>query len=209
MNRVDFMQELERLLMDISESDRLDAIAYYNDYFDEAGVDNESQVIHELGSPQKVAGVIKENINIPVKQKKQTRNFPLALLIILIVFASPLLVGVGGGVVGLTIGVLAAIFSLIVAGIVVVLAVGVSMLACGIACTLVGAVCIVVGLMRIISSGMEGLILIGAGGISFAIGILFTIFFVWCVFKWLPTLFGWTIDLIRRLFSRKGRRNKA
>ena len=35
MNRVEFMQQLERLLCDIPQSDRLDAIAYYNDYFDE------------------------------------------------------------------------------------------------------------------------------------------------------------------------------
>ena len=38
MNRVEFMKQLERLLWDIPENDRLDAIAYYNDYFDEAVV---------------------------------------------------------------------------------------------------------------------------------------------------------------------------
>ena len=48
MNRVEFMKQLERLLGDIPENDRLDAIAYYNDYFYEAGVENEAQVIREL-----------------------------------------------------------------------------------------------------------------------------------------------------------------
>ena len=37
MSRKEFMQQLNRLLADIPESDRQDAIAYYNDYFDEAG----------------------------------------------------------------------------------------------------------------------------------------------------------------------------
>ena len=38
-------------MKDIPESERADALAYYNDYFEEAGVENEYQVIQELGSP--------------------------------------------------------------------------------------------------------------------------------------------------------------
>ena len=63
MNRVEFMKQLERLLGDIPENDRLDAITYYNDYFDEAGAENEAQVIRELGSPGKVAAIIKADLN--------------------------------------------------------------------------------------------------------------------------------------------------
>lgn len=239
MNRVEFMQQLERLLMDISENDRLDAIAYYNDYFDEAGTENEAQVMRELGSPEKVATTIKAdlnssgnveaeyteqgyedgrdgvNINTPAKQentskgKKQKRDFPLALIIILIIFASPILVGVGGGALGVIIGILATIFGIVIAVIVTVLTLAIAMLACGIACVVAGAALIVVGLMRAVISGMEGLILVGVGGITFALGVLFTILFVWCAFKWLPALFRWTIDLIQRLFSRRERRSKA
>lgn len=62
MKREDFMRELEYLLRDIPESDRVDAVAYYNDYFDEAGVENEERVIQELGSPEKVAKTIKEDL---------------------------------------------------------------------------------------------------------------------------------------------------
>ena len=239
MNRVEFMQQLERLLMDIPEHDRLDAIAYYNDYFDEAGIENEAQVIRELGSPEKVATTIKMDLNAsgnteaeytehgyedgrdanhitaPTKQentsknKKQKRDFPLALIIILIIFASPILVGVGGGAFGVIIGILATIFGIVIAVIVTVLALAIAMLACGIACLVAGAACIVVGLVRAVTSGVEGLLFVGVGGIVFALGILFTVLFVWCAFKWLPALFRWTIDLIQRLFSRKERRSKA
>ncbi len=239
MNRVDFLEQLERLLSDIPESDRLDALAYYNDYFDEAGAENEVQVIRELGSPEKVATTIKTDLNssgnaeakygehgyevgrdgvnintparqeeVPQKQKKK-RDFPLALIIILVIFASPLLVGVGGGAFGIILGVLGALFGIIVSVTVTVFAVAIAMLACGIACVVAGTVLIVVGLMRAVISGVEGLVLVGVGGITFALGVLFTILFVWCAFKWLPALFRWTIDLIQRLFSRKERRSKA
>lgn len=238
MNRVEFMQQLERLLMDIPENDRLDAIAYYHDYFDEAGAENEAQVIRELGSPEKVAATIKTdlnssgnveaeytehgyedgrdgvNTNTPATQKassqeKKKRDFPLALIIILVVFASPILVGIGGGLLGVVLGVLGAIFGIIVAVIVTVFSVAVAMLGCGIACVVAGASLIVVGLMRAVISGIEGLLFVGVGSIVFALGILFTILFVWCAFKWLPALFRWTIDLIQRLFSRRTRRSRA
>ena len=35
MNRVEFMETLSRLLQDIPEEDRIDALKYYNDYFDD------------------------------------------------------------------------------------------------------------------------------------------------------------------------------
>ena len=62
MNKESFIRQLEQLLMDIPEYDREDAIAYYNDYFDEAGQENEQNVIRELGSPEKVAQTIKQNL---------------------------------------------------------------------------------------------------------------------------------------------------
>jgi len=59
MNRIEFMKELETLLINISVDERTEAIQYYNDYFDDAGVDNEAHIISELESPQKVAAIIK------------------------------------------------------------------------------------------------------------------------------------------------------
>lgn len=59
MNRIEFMETLSRLLMDIPEEDRIDALKYYNDYFDDAGSENEQKVIEELESPEKVAMKIK------------------------------------------------------------------------------------------------------------------------------------------------------
>ena len=63
MNRIEFMTELASLLQDIPAEERREAMAYYNDYFDEAGVENEAQVIAELGNPEKVSAIIKEGID--------------------------------------------------------------------------------------------------------------------------------------------------
>lgn len=62
MRRKEFMDQLESLLRDISDSERQEALAYYNSYFDDAGEENESQVIQELGSPGKIAAIIKADL---------------------------------------------------------------------------------------------------------------------------------------------------
>ena len=62
MNRVEFMTELASLLQDVPVEERREAMRYYNDYFDEAGKENEAQAISDLGSPVKVAEKIKEDL---------------------------------------------------------------------------------------------------------------------------------------------------
>ena len=37
MNRTEFLEQLERLLWDIPESERKEALEYYQDYFEDAG----------------------------------------------------------------------------------------------------------------------------------------------------------------------------
>lgn len=62
MSRREFMEELKKLLSGISNEERDEALKYYEDYFEEAGSGNEEQVIQELGSPQKVAAMIKADL---------------------------------------------------------------------------------------------------------------------------------------------------
>ena len=62
MNRAQFMEQLEKLLSDISEDERREALDYYESYFDEAGPEREASVIQELGSPGKVAAIIKADL---------------------------------------------------------------------------------------------------------------------------------------------------
>ena len=62
MNRAQFMEQLKKLLSDISEEERQEALDYYESYFDDAGEDQEAEVIRELGSPGKVVAIIKEDL---------------------------------------------------------------------------------------------------------------------------------------------------
>lgn len=62
MKAEEFLKELEYLLQDIPEEEKGDAIAYYQDYFQEAGEEHEQDVIQELGSPERVAAMIRAEL---------------------------------------------------------------------------------------------------------------------------------------------------
>lgn len=63
MNRAEFMRRLTELLGDVSPMEREEAIQYYNDYFDDAGAENESGVIASLGTPEELARTIKAGLS--------------------------------------------------------------------------------------------------------------------------------------------------
>lgn len=62
MNKVEFMRQLEHLLQNISEQERQEALHYYNDYFDDAGPENEQAVLEALGNPARVAENIRRDL---------------------------------------------------------------------------------------------------------------------------------------------------
>lgn len=64
MNRAEFMRQLESLLQNISRTEREEALQYYNDYFDDAGAENEREVIEALGNPARVAENIKRDLTV-------------------------------------------------------------------------------------------------------------------------------------------------
>ncbi len=217
MSRVEFMQRLEQLLSDIPEYDRQDAIAYYNDYFDEAGTENEERVIQELGSPEKVAANLKADSGTDDSQKtesadnvvqnpqqtekssaKPKKDIPKALIIILAIFASPILLSVGlgllGGLFGLACGLAAVVFAAGVSGI--------SLLAAGM-------VCIANGIIRLFVSRPEGLFVIAVGCVVMAVSLLFIVLFMWMAFRWLPGAARGISGWCRKLFHRAERRSEV
>ncbi|MCI7812520.1 MAG: DUF1700 domain-containing protein [Lachnospiraceae bacterium] len=62
MNRKEYMEQLAYLLQDVPDQEKEEAMQYYEDYFEEAGTDREKEVMKELGSPEKVAAIIKAGI---------------------------------------------------------------------------------------------------------------------------------------------------
>jgi Predicted membrane protein len=113
MDKGEFMAELSAQLSRIDANERAEAIAFYNEYFEEAGIENEQSVIEELGSPAKVAAQIKADAavketldgNLSVKNGLYTIGalilgicalpiaLPMVIVVVALIFA--LLVTVG------------------------------------------------------------------------------------------------------------------
>ncbi len=76
MTKYEFLGDLSRLLSDLSEEERNEALQYYEDYFADAGREQEQAVIEELESPEKVAAKIRatEEENLQYGESGQMRD---------------------------------------------------------------------------------------------------------------------------------------
>ncbi len=208
MNRDEFMAQIARLLVDMPENERMEAIRYYNDYLDEAGVENEEKAIEELGDPREIAANIKADLQENDFSQKQTVNHPPAekaerktqtedgmqmagnmqtggnaqkgkwiLILLLGILASPVLLGVAGGLLGVILGLGGALIGIIFA----CLSTGVSLILGGIALIVKG----IWNLFHLPALGMAG---VGGGLICGAVGILLLLLFGWFTFQMIPRI---------------------
>ena len=69
MNKEDFLRQLEQLLSAISKEERADAVAFYRSYFEDAGEENEQEILAKLESPQKAAESILKDFGIDPEKK--------------------------------------------------------------------------------------------------------------------------------------------
>ena len=220
MNRAEFMARLRELLSDITEAEREEALTYYEDYFDDAGVENEASVIGSLGSPEKVAATIKHGLNdntgedgefsengysghtydkdeiatTSSNKKWDVKGSTLVLIIILCIFALPILGP-------LFVAVLSVLFGLLAAAAALLFAVMVS----GIAIVISGIALFGSGVVTLIQSPVAGILLAGIGLILAGIGILVTILGIWVLKKIVPPLVRGLVDLCKKPFERKRR----
>ncbi len=58
MNKQEFLYQLASELMSLPPEERVAALKYYEEYFEDAGPDKEREVLEELGSPRDVARTI-------------------------------------------------------------------------------------------------------------------------------------------------------
>ena len=213
MNRKEFLDELAFLLQDIEDVERDEAIQYYQDYFDEAGIENEQQVINELGTPEKVAAIIKagdkgmsnssfeqnqeiiKTKNNDVKNEShfkgnQERNKLLLILIIIgiVIFGIP----VFSGLLGIVIGIVGGLFGVTLGS-----------FCAGVGCLIGAVACFVKGIMILGE-------LTGAALIIFSVGfglIVLSFGFFWIgkmLVKLIPYLFKVGIKFCREMIGRVG-----
>lgn len=62
MNKNEYLDRLSKLLADISYEEHEEALSYYREYIDDAGIENEQRVIMELGTPEHLAQEIREGL---------------------------------------------------------------------------------------------------------------------------------------------------
>lgn len=55
MNKTEYLNELSKYLKRVPKQDLDDALEYYEEYFEEAGEENEQKIIEELGTPKDLA----------------------------------------------------------------------------------------------------------------------------------------------------------
>ena len=237
MNRFEYMRRLEDLLSDISPSEKEEALTYYNDYFNDAGQENEQQVIEELGSPEQVAAGVKEGLGLQTydrvqdspegeknqnqsaqigtdgnagaqntgsqnafsqnsqippqpQQKKSKPAWEIALIVIGLIFASPLILALICVIFALIISVFSLIFGLLIGFGAAALALYVT----AVVCALLGLVVLPV---NVLVSGA----LLGSGCLCAAAGILCMVLTV-LVAMTVPAACKGTAWLWRKMFRK-------
>ena len=228
MNRIEYMTKLASLLQDIPEVERRDAMKYYNDYFDEAGEENEEQVIREFGAPEEVAENIKADLKGKTeditgsqqeqsssqyqtqeqqKQKSdQSSEYQYGMSekkkndrIWEIVLIVILAIIIGPVLIPLVGGILAAGLAIVLTVIVGVIA----MVIAGVAIAIAGIALVISGLIILLPQTAAGLALIGSGLMILVIWVIATVGFgKLCAFIWDGIAKGITF-LWRKIFHRK------
>ena len=237
MERKEYMERLEQLLGVLPLEEREEALQYYHDYFDDAGVENEEKVIRELGTPEEVAAKIRagfagesgeyseqgfedvrfhksneivteaervegnwekmptndEVADYKEKRSKNTNLWKVIAIIVLVLFASPIVIPLG-------IAVLAVVFALIVTVIAVLFAIGVS----GFAILLAGILVIVAGIARIFLAPAAGILAAGIGCILLAVGILVSWVMISVLVKVVPGIIRGMVKLLGTPFRKAG-----
>lgn len=165
MNKNEFLSKLDLELKKLPEEERRNAIQYYIEYFDDAGAENEQQVIAELVSPKEVASTILSNYAIKTINEDQSKVFSKKKMeawkwVLIAIFAIPgifvsffLLIGLLG---------------LIVSGIGII----VSVFGIGAGMSIGGLAAGVVSLILLASDAATGLLTLGVSLIVIAIGVL-------------------------------------
>lgn len=191
----EYLSEVLNELQEIPEADRFDLIQYYEEYFLDSGK-TVDEILEEYGTPKQFALKLKINYfseeddlgQEEVQQSSPKRQMRLIWLIVLGLFASPILIPLAllfvAVLVGLIIALFAVIFSIYVVCIVIL----------G-----VGVVMTLAGLMVLGQSIVSGLFFVGLGLFATGAAIFFTPILV-RVTKWLAQLIMRFVKWVGRRF---------
>lgn len=93
MKKDEYLSQLDHYLRKLPREDYQEAIAYFQEYFEEAGPENEAALMEELGSPKEAAYDLIQNLldkELSASQSTKRNFWKISTLITLVILASPL-----------------------------------------------------------------------------------------------------------------------
>lgn len=176
----DYIQTLQRLLMQLTTAEQQDVVEYYREYLEDAGVTTYQGAVDLLGTPQKVARKALADYSIkmsdraadlgttPTGKQGTKENVRMIWLIILALLSSPITVPIVLVLIAMVIAVAGVFFGLVAAAVGLLLA------------GLVGGVVVLgVGLLMLFSVPATGIFYLGLGLIMLGVSWLLTRVAIW------------------------------
>ncbi len=181
MTKKDYLRALKNEIQALPLNEQKEALDYYENYFLDAGVENEQKVIDELGDVKKLASDILSNVaGLPQKKEAQNKDTTTKkeisttnkwLIAIIVVLTFPVWIHI----VGLLFGLIASILAIGFSGIIVAIAL------------FVGAIgSVVAGVWAITTTPLVAIFLFGLFFVLVGIGILSWILGLWFFSKFIP-----------------------
>lgn len=212
MTRQEYMEQLKKYLKRLPKEDYENAIEYFSEYFDEAGLQKEQQVMKELGEPKEAArelllNLLQESVENDqdiVEEKaavqpeaasggKKRSPGKIILLAILVLCASPVSLA-------LLVGVLAVLLAVVITATAVIFSLGIT----SIAATAGGIVTVGFGATLVLKSVAAACMMIGGGFLMAGIGILAGVLTIY-ICKWCANGIG---RLVNRFVRKKVRKDE-
>ncbi|CEP80921.1 DUF1700 domain-containing protein [Paraclostridium sordellii] len=93
MNKKEFLKELNKKLKHLPENERIDAVKYYEEYFEDAQINEDIDVLCELSTPSEIASQILSEYSIKEKNK-ESKNIKTKIssiwFVLLAILVSPI-----------------------------------------------------------------------------------------------------------------------
>ena len=195
----EFMWKLERAINKMPLEDRLKALRYYNEYFDEAGPEREAELLNQLENPDVIAKRIMAEYAVSQTEKREPipqsgrKQLRYIWMILLGICAAPIAIP-------MVIAIVAVAFSLLVT----LFAVAFAFILTAAVLILVGIVVLGVGIVTLFTEPISGVMGIGAAlGIA-GIGMLLLVLFYLIIVCAIPAM----TRGIGKLFTRVSKKNK-
>ena len=225
------MQKLEQALADVSAEERQEALQYYRDYLDDAGLTETDQVPESLGTPEKIAESIRGSVagepeagnftergfgvedtgNYPAKRQENYYENQTSFTQSSQDSAKKqrngwkviaiLLLGILFSPIWIPLGI--CVLAFIFAIFMILVALLAAFVAAAVALLAGGIGVVIWGFTQIGVSVPGAVVLIGAGLLMTALGFLLTVFFGWVFVKAVVAMFRWLVALCRKPFHKK------